>query len=106
MEFLGRMIRYIFWALIAWWTLAILRRIVNGFGQGIEQASNTPGETDLQMPTQQQVSRRLVRDPECGMHLTESLALPLRQGGELLHFCSAECRDRFLGKSHKLAANA
>jgi YHS domain-containing protein len=105
MEFLGRMIRYIFWALIAWWTLAILRRIVNGFGRGFEQSADSTAGRDLQIP-QQEISRRLVRDPECGMHLTESLALPLRQGGELLHFCSAQCRDKFLGKNHKLAANA
>jgi YHS domain-containing protein len=105
MEFLGRMIRYIFWALIAWWTLAILRRIVNGFGRGVEQTADTTAGQDLRLPPQE-ISRRLVRDPECGMHLTESLALPLRQGGELLHFCSAQCRDKFLGKNQKLAANA
>jgi YHS domain-containing protein len=105
MEFLGRMIRYIFWALIAWWALAILRRIVNSFGHGFEQSADAPGAKDLQVPSHE-ISRKLVRDPQCGMHLTESLALPLRQGGELLHFCSAECRDKFVGKSHKLAANA
>jgi ribosomal protein L24E len=40
------------------------------------------------------------------MHLAEALALPVRQGGEILHFCSAECRDKYLNKTQKLAANS
>jgi hypothetical protein len=42
----------------------------------------------------------------CGMHIAEGLALPVKQGSEVLHFCSAECRDRYLSKSQKFAANA
>jgi len=42
------------------------------------------------------VSRRLVRDPVCGAHVAEVLAIPLREGGELIHFCSVRCRDQYL----------
>jgi len=59
------------------------------------------------------MSRRLVRDPVCGAHVAEVLAIPLREGDELLHFCSVACRDNYLlaaGKSKdantkKIAAN-
>ena len=50
--------------------------------------------------------RLLVRDPVCGVHIAEVLAIPLRENGELLHFCSLACRDAYLNSSHKLAANA
>ncbi|HZV60240.1 MAG TPA: hypothetical protein VFF42_07855, partial [Candidatus Eremiobacteraceae bacterium] len=50
--------------------------------------------------------RLLVRDPICGVHIAEVLAIPLRENGELLHFCSLACRDAYLNSSHKLAANA
>jgi YHS domain-containing protein len=42
------------------------------------------------------MARRLVRDPVCGAHVAEVLAIPLREGGELLHFCSIACRDEYL----------
>jgi len=51
-------------------------------------------------------AQKLVRDPVCGMHVAEALALPLRQGSSVLHFCSAECRDRFVSDTRKFAANA
>lgn len=41
----------------------------------------------------------------CGMHVAEVLALPLRQDGELVHFCSATCRDKYLIETRKMAAN-
>jgi YHS domain-containing protein len=49
--------------------------------------------------------RRLVRDPVCGVHVAEVLAIPLREGGETLHFCSIACRDQYVGSAKKLAAN-
>jgi YHS domain-containing protein len=58
---------------------------------------------DLHTP---QTARLLVRDPVCGVHLAEVLAIPLRENGEVLHFCSPACRDTYLGSSRKLAANA
>jgi YHS domain-containing protein len=48
----------------------------------------------------------LVRDPVCGMHLAENLALVERSGGHTVYFCSEECRNRFLGEPKKFAANA
>ena len=51
-------------------------------------------------------ARLLVRDPVCGVHIAEVLAIPLRENGELLHFCSLSCRDAYLNSSRKLAANA
>ena len=46
-----------------------------------------------------------VRDPVCGIHLTEGLALPLRQGSETVYFCSAECREKYQDGMKKFAAN-
>ena len=37
-----------------------------------------------------------VRDPMCGVHLPESRSVTDRRDGQLLHFCSAKCRDEFL----------
>jgi hypothetical protein len=40
------------------------------------------------------------------MHLAETLAIPFRDRGELVHFCSAECRDKYAKGSLQRAANA
>ena len=37
-----------------------------------------------------------MRDPVCGMHVAEVLSIPLREGGELVHFCSPACRDEYV----------
>jgi hypothetical protein len=39
------------------------------------------------------------------MHVDETLSIPLRNGGELLHFCSMACRDAYAAETKKLAAN-
>jgi hypothetical protein len=99
MAFLARILRFLFWVLIVSWTTSILRRLVARMGQGAGDAPgsvNRPGEA---------ASERLVRDPICGMHVAEGLTLPLREGTEILHFCSAGCRDKYLGGAGKFAAN-
>jgi|SRR5271155_2106151 len=100
MTFIGRMLRYLFWVVVVSWSVAILRRIVGGMiGAG---AQSNPGTNVPSEPAGQ----KLVRDPVCGMHMAEGLALPLRQGGEILHFCSGECRDKYLSSSRRLSASA
>ena len=49
--------------------------------------------------------QKLVRDPVCGMHVAENLALPLREGTETVHFCSSECRDKYASGTKKFVAN-
>jgi YHS domain-containing protein len=100
MTFLARLLRYLFWVMVAWWTVSLLRRLVGHMG-----ASQTQREPDIDMPGDS-FSQKLVRDPVCGMHLAPSLALAVKQGGEMLHFCSPQCRDKYLGNTQKFVANA
>lgn len=37
-----------------------------------------------------------VRDPVCGMFVSTELSHQLKQDGQTLHFCSLECKDRYL----------
>jgi YHS domain-containing protein len=97
MTFLARIVRFLFWLLVVSWSMTILRRLIGKMGHGAG-----PGTMDVPSdPT----SKKLVRDPVCGMHIAEGIALTLRQGNELVYFCSAHCRDQYLGKTQKFAAN-
>jgi hypothetical protein len=39
------------------------------------------------------------------MHVAEVLAVPLRESGELVHFCSVACRDKYVNGTQRMAAN-
>ena len=102
MNFLARIVRFLFWLLVVSWGLRLLRRIVgsmlrNSKEPGPESADASPG-----IPA---AARQLVRDPVCGVHVDETLSIPFREGGELLHFCSPACRDAYAANTRKFAAN-
>jgi YHS domain-containing protein len=104
MNFLARVVRFLFWLLIVSWGFRLLRSLVAGMfhdtGAPSTQSADAAGE--IQMPG---TARRLVRDPVCGMHVDERLSIPLREDGELMHFCSIVCRDAYAGETKKFAAN-
>ncbi|HKD72553.1 MAG TPA: hypothetical protein VKB61_10490 [Candidatus Acidoferrum sp.] len=99
MAFFARMLRFVFWLLIVSGTTSILRRIVAQMGEGADEArggTDRPGD---------EAAEKLLRDPICGMHVAEGLAVPLREGTEVVHFCSAACRDKYLSGAKRFAAN-
>jgi YHS domain-containing protein len=101
MTFIARILRFLFWVLIVSWSVSLLRRLVNSMG-----AAATGSEQPIDVPSDA-VSRKLVRDPVCGMHLAEGLAIAERSsGGEPIFFCSEECRNKFVDEPKKFAANA
>jgi YHS domain-containing protein len=100
MTFIGRIVRYLFWIVIVSWSFRLLRRLV-----GSMAAESAKAEPDVIVPDAS-TARKLVRDPICGMHMAETIAIPLRNGNELLHFCSLQCRDKYVKETQKLAANA
>ena len=101
MTFIARMLKYLFWVAVVSGSVAILHRLVSKMGEGA--ADGTKPNSDMPNNT---VNQKLVRDPICGMHIAEGLALPLRQGGQVLHFCSAECRDKYLNGTQQISASA
>lgn len=99
MSFIARILRFLFWVLIVSWSVSLLRRLVNSMGAGMAN-KNEP----LDVPSDA-VSRKLVRDPVCGMHIAEGLAIVERSGGEPVYFCSEECHQKYLGAPKKFVAN-
>jgi len=99
MGILTRMLRFLFWLVVLSWSISLLRRLFSS--ESRERSSPEEGRPIGEAPG----GGRLVRDPVCGMHVAEELAVSARTGSELVHFCSAECRDRYLRETQKLAAN-
>jgi len=100
MSFLSRVIQFVFWVVVVTWGIRLLRWV---FSRGLNETSREV--QTRQAPGSPDQARRLVRDPVCGMHVAEVLAIPLREGDETLHFCSAHCRDQYAAGLRKYAAN-
>ena len=103
MTFLARIVRFLFWLLVISWSAWLLRRV---FGSLFENAATaTERRNASRDPQTPHSTRRLVRDPVCGMHVDETLSIPMREGDQLLHFCSIACRDAYVVSSKKFAAS-
>ena len=101
---LARILRFLFWLLALSWGVRLLRRL---FGSLFENAAPS-GQQGMNRAADEETSRgarRLVRDPVCGMHVDETLSIPMREGDEILHFCSIACRDAYVVSSKKFAAS-
>ena len=99
MNALASLVRFLFWLLVISWSLRLLRRLFLWLLASRATAAGTREEPA------RSASRRLVRDPVCGMHVDEALSIPLREGGELLHFCSLACRDAYTVGVKKFATH-
>ena len=97
--------RFLIWLVVLFWAVALLRRaavwMLRSFLNSLTGGKIPPSAK--QEPAIR--SRRLVRDPVCGVHIAEDRAIPLRTGSEIVHFCSEACRDQYASGAQKFAAN-
>jgi YHS domain-containing protein len=104
MNLFARVARFLLWLIFVSWSVWLLRRLVGWLVR--DAAMSAARSADASHAAQaNDAARRLVRDPVCGMHVDETLSIPLREGNELTHFCSTACRDKYVGDIQKLAAN-
>ncbi len=85
MGLLGKLLRFIIWVLVATW-----------IGRKLFGWLFAAGQQPAPAPTGQAGGRRLFRDPVCGTHVPAEISLKVDDSGQTHHFCSAQCRDRYL----------
>lgn len=113
MNTLARLVRFVVWVLVLSWVIRMvgrlaawaLRRAAGTEPQTSDAAGTENGGVRAESAEPQLGARQLVRDPVCGMHLAETLAIPYRDRGELMHFCSTECREQYARGILRRAAN-
>lgn len=106
MGLLARMLRFLFWVLVVYWLLVLVRSVVSwmhrsGGPQGTMGARPRSGIGGRP----QEANRRLHRDPVCGLHVAEEISFPLREGGTTVYFCSEKCRAKYAA-SRGMAASS
>ena len=109
MAFFSRVFRFLFWLLVLSWGLRLLKHLVAWMMRSADAPTARKGVDVAGGSEAVEVSRRLVRDPFCGVHVAEVLAIPLREGSATLHFCSVNCRDEYARRhalnEERIAAN-
>jgi YHS domain-containing protein len=77
--------------------ISVIRSVVNfvqrAFTSGRTPAVRGPGAT--RGATQGTATTMLQQDPVCGTYVAVDSSLKRVVNGRVLHFCSAECRDKY-----------
>jgi len=81
------MVRVVLWGILLSWLLKMLQRWISSAARRQTSGPRRP-------PNPAPVVLR--RDPCCGTYVSPEISFSLQQAGQSEHFCSAECRDRFL----------
>lgn len=85
MAILGRILQFLLWLILAAWVVRTLARWI----------SPKSAARDPRIATNPQ-AKSLHRDPVCGTYVAPEISLTLEQAGQVHHFCSPQCRERFL----------
>ena len=92
-------IRTILYLLIAVFLISFLRQVIGlitrGFAEMMGGGGRQPGSASGGPPKAQAIGE-LKRDPVCGTYVATASSVKETVGGDVVHFCSAQCRDKFL----------
>jgi YHS domain-containing protein len=93
------MIRLIVELLLTVVAITVLKSIVGIVLKGMSEAMK-PGSTASGVgsrPAQQvPLTGELKKDPVCGTYIATATSIKEKVGGQILHFCSQECRDKYV----------
>jgi YHS domain-containing protein len=85
------MIRTVFYLLLAIFLITLLRYVIGTIGRGFAGLfqSSSPD------PPKVEPAGELKRDPVCGVFVSTAASVKETVRGEVVHFCSAACRDKY-----------
>jgi len=84
------MIRTVFYLLLSIFLLTLLRYVIGTIGRGVSELLHPKGPA-----RQAELAGELKRDPVCGTFVSTSASVKKTAGGEVIHFCSEACRDKY-----------
>jgi YHS domain-containing protein len=90
--------RLIFYLLVTVFLITVVRGVLGVVLRGLSQVLSA-GQAPKARPTQPSgvpLSGELKKDPSCGTYISAAASIKQSVGGETYHFCSAECRDKYV----------
>jgi len=79
--------------------ITLLRYVIGWIIRGVSQFL-APAGPSPQQKSEPHAGGELKRDPVCGTFVPAASSVKRTVKGEVIHFCSAECRDKYCGSSH------
>jgi hypothetical protein len=102
---LGRMIRFVAWLVAFGWIAWLLKKHFEARAVG-----GPRGNSRERTAAARRTAVRLERDPWCGTFVSPEISFPAEQINRgqsetrVIHFCSAECRARYLQLDQRVAS--
>jgi YHS domain-containing protein len=84
------MIRFVLYLFLAVLVISVIRSIAGILGKAIGGAS--PAHRPAAEPRK---AGELKRDPVCGTYISTATSVKRTVRGEVLHFCSVECSEKY-----------
>ena len=90
------MIRTVIYLLISIFLITFLRFVIGIIGKAFSDLAR-PASPDPRRPSSSAATAggELKRDPVCGTFVAPSASVKKTVRGEMLHFCSPACRDKY-----------
>ena len=93
------MFRAIFYLLLTVVVITVLKSIIGivlrGFSEAMKPGSSGQGAAP-RVANQVPLTGELKKDPVCGTYIAAATSIKEKVGGQTFHFCSAECRDKYV----------
>ena len=77
---------------------SILGIVLRGVSQAMKPGSAAPG-SEPRPSNQVPLTGELKKDPVCGTYIATTTSIKEKVGGQVLHFCSTACRDKYVASS-------
>lgn len=97
------MFRALIYGVLFLFILAVIRLIMSTLRQGVGElfreeaaAAKRPSGSGAANPPPAGSSGSLKRDPVCGTYVPADNSVRKTVGGEVVYFCSPECRDKYV----------
>jgi len=92
------MFRAIFYLLLTVLLITFLRAVMRLIFQGFADLMNPQAGQQSQQAGGHRVplTGELKKDPTCGTYISAATSIKETVGGETLHFCSKQCRDKYV----------
>jgi YHS domain-containing protein len=92
------MFRIIFELLLTVVVITVLKSIVGIVLRGLSDTFRRPPDSPgaQRIPNQVPLSGELKKDPVCGMYIAAATSVKKTVGGQTVHFCSQDCRNKYV----------
>jgi YHS domain-containing protein len=85
--------RLLLYPLLAVLLITLLRYVIGSIGRAFSEFFLPPQARQATRPAQP--IGELKKDPVCGTYVAVATSVKQTVGGEVVHFCSAACRDKY-----------